>query len=102
MKIKKGDKVKILSGKDKGKTGSVTKVLSKSDKIIVEGINMMTKHQRPRKEGEKGAKVKFAAPIILSKAMVICPKCGKETRINFMIQEGGKKMRQCKKCKATF
>ena len=102
MKIKKGDKVKILSGKDKGKTGSVTKVLSKVSKIIVDGINLSTKHQRPRKEGEKGTKVKFAAPILISKAMVICPKCGKETRVSFLVQESGRKMRQCKKCSASF
>jgi len=102
MKIKKGDKVKILSGKDKGKSGSVTHVLSKSGKVIVDGINMLTKHQRPRKEGEKGAKVKFAAPINSSKVMVICPKCAKESRTGSIIQKDKKRVRQCKKCKATF
>ena len=102
MKIKKGDKVKILSGKDRGKSGSVTHVLSKSGKAVVDGINMLTKHQKPRKEGEKGTKVKFAAPISISKVMVICPKCGKETRVGFMIQEDKKRIRQCKKCKGTF
>ena len=102
MKIKKSDKVRILSGKDKGKVGPITKVLSKSGKIIVEGINMLNKHQRPRKEGEKGTKVQFAAPILISKVIVICPKCGKDTRVGFTIPESGKKMRQCKKCKATF
>ena len=93
MKIKKGDKVKILSGKDRGKSGSVTHVLSKSGKAVVDGINMLTKHQKPRKEGEKGTKVKFAAPISISKVMVICPKCGKETRVGFMIQEDKKRIR---------
>ncbi|MFC1612387.1 50S ribosomal protein L24 [Patescibacteria group bacterium] len=102
MKIKKGDKVRILSGKDKGKTGPVTRVLSKSGKVIVEGINMTTKHQRPRKEGDKGTKIQFPAPLVISNVIVICPKCGKETRINFIKQENNKKIRQCKKCKATF
>ncbi|MCG2694165.1 50S ribosomal protein L24 [Candidatus Parcubacteria bacterium] len=102
MKIQKGDKVKAMKGKDSGKTGSVVKVLKPRNKVIVEGINMLNKHQKPKKEGEKGVKIQFASPISVSNVMVICPKCGKETRVGFVIGENKKKMRQCKKCKATF
>lgn len=103
MKIQKNDKVKVIKGKDSGKSGSVIKVLKDKNKAIVERINMLNKHQKPKKEGEKGVKIQFASPINISNIMVICPKCGKETRVNFMKGEGNKKkMRQCKKCKATF
>lgn len=101
MKIRKGDKVKILSGKDKGKTGSVTKVLPKKEKIVVENVNLLTKHQRPKKQGEKGTKIKFAAPLNMSNAILVCPKCGKETRVGFIMQDKNK-LRQCKKCKESF
>lgn len=102
MKIKKGDKVKILAGKDRGKTGAVTRVLPEAGRIVVEGINMLTKHQRPRREGEKGTKIKFAAPLNVSNAILICPKCGKTTRAGHSQEEGGRKMRACKKCKGTI
>ena len=102
MKIQKGDKVKIIKGKDSGKSGSIVKVLKASNKVIVEGINMLTKHQKPKKEGEKGEKIQFASPINVSNVIITCPKCGKETRVGFAVGENKKKMRQCKKCKATF
>jgi large subunit ribosomal protein L24 len=101
MKIKKGDKIKVLLGKDSGKTGAVTKVLP-SGRVVVEGVNMLTKHQRPKKEGEKGTKVKFAAPIDMSNVMLVCPKCGKATRVGYVSEGAGKKLRSCKKCKGTF
>lgn len=100
MKIKKGDKVKILIGKDSGKTGAITKVLKNQERIVVDGINMLTKHQRPKKEGDKGVKVKFSAPINKSNVILVCPKCGKTTRVGYVA--GDKKLRQCKKCKGTF
>jgi len=100
MKIKKGDKIKVLIGKDSGKTGSVSKVLVDANRIVVDGVNMLTKHQRPKKEGEKGTKVKFAAPINVSNTMLVCPKCDKPTRIGY--SGADKKLRQCKKCKGTF
>ncbi len=101
MKIKKGDKVQVSVGKDKGKSGSVTKVLPEAGKVIVEGINVYTKHQRKRKEGDKGTKIQFAAPMNTAKLMVICPKCGKPARIGIVVQEKNK-MRQCKRCKGIF
>ncbi len=66
MKIKKGDNVKIITGKDKGKSGKITRVLVKENKVVVEGLNMMKKHQRPRKSGEKGSMVNMAMPIAAS------------------------------------
>lgn len=102
MKIKKGDKVKIIAGKERGKTGTVTRVLPEAGRIVVEGINMLTKHQRPRREGEKGTKIKFAAPLNASNAILVCPKCGKTTRIGFSQEENGKRMRSCKKCQGII
>ena len=101
MKIKKGDKVQVLAGKDKGKNGSVVKILPENGKVIVEGVNLRTKHQKKRKEGEKGTKIQFAAPMDAAKLMVICPKCGKPTRVGIVVQEKSK-LRKCKKCAASF
>ncbi len=97
MKIKKGDKVKILSGKDRGKKGKVIEVLPRQGKLIVENLNLAKKHLRPQKEGEKGKRVEVAIPLPASKVMLICPNCGKPTRIGYKI-EGKKKFRICKKC----
>lgn len=102
MKIKKGDKIQMLAGKDKGKIGPVMEVYPQEGRIVVEGVNMLTKHQRPKKEGEKGTKIKFASPFSIGKAMLICPKCGKATRVGYCTPAEGKKMRQCKKCKGLF
>ena len=98
MKIKKGDLVLIISGKDKGKTGKVTKALPKDLKILVEGVNLKKKHARPKKQGEKGQVVQIPAPLSISNVKVICPKCGKATRVGYAIDKDIKK-RVCKKCK---
>lgn len=102
MKIKKGDKVLIVAGKDRGKTGTVLRCLPKEKKIIIEGRNLITRHVRPRKEGEKGQRIKVPAPLSVSNAKLICPKCKKATRIGFSVEKGGKakKRRICKKCKS--
>lgn len=102
MKIKKDDKVKILAGKDRGKTGKVLQVLTEEKKIAVEGINILIKHMRPRRQGEKGQKIEFPAPFNISRAALICPKCDKTTRVNYKIGENKKKFRVCKKCKETI
>jgi len=106
MKIRKGDKVKILSGKDKGKTGKVLQVFPTANKVSVEGLNLLIKHMRPRRQGEKGQRIEFPAPLPLPKVSLICSKCGKETRVGFKYLEltigGGKKrkkVRVCKKCR---
>ena len=103
MNIKKNDKVKILSGKDKDKTGKVLQVLPEEGKISVEGLNLLIKHLRPQKQGEKGQRIEFPAFIQASNVALVCPKCGRATRVAHTVvkAEGkkDKKFRACKKCK---
>ncbi len=101
MKIKKGDQVKILSGKDRGKKGKILQILPSLDKVVVEGANLLTKHARAKRQGQKGERVKFSAPLHISNVMLICPKCNKPTRLGFKKVEN-KKVRICKKCKISF
>lgn len=104
MKIIKGDKIKIVSGKDKGKIASVVKVLSSVNKIVAEDVNMLKKHMRAKKEGQKGQVVRIAMPFNVSNAMLVCPKCGKITRVGRKIlgTGKGKSVRICKKCEAEI
>ena len=97
MKIKKGDTVQVLSGNDKGKKGEVLEVMPKTETLIVKGVNVRKKHIKPRKQGEEGGIISVECPIYASKASVICPKCGKPTKIGFMIEKDSK-VRICKKC----
>lgn len=97
LKIKKGDQVKILIGKDKGKIGKIIKVDYKTKKVIVEGLNLVKKHVRPRRQGEKGEIVQVARPIDISNVMLICPSCNKAIRVGFKVEEN-KKYRFCRKC----
>jgi len=102
MNIKTGDKVKILAGKDRSKTGKVLQVFPKTNRASVEGLNLLIKHMRPRRQGEKGQRIEFSAPLNLSNAMLVCPKCDKTTRVGhniITIQNKRKKVRVCKKCK---
>ena len=99
MKIKKGDKVLIISGKDKGKTGSVLKSFPKKGKILVEAINLKKKHIKPKKQGEQGQVLKISAPLDVSNTKFICPKCGKATRLSYKVTKE-KKFRICKKCQS--
>ncbi|MFH0859148.1 MAG: 50S ribosomal protein L24 [Patescibacteria group bacterium] len=97
MKIKKDDIVLIISGKYRGKTGKILKSFPKKNQILVEGINLRKKHQKPKKSGEKGQIIEIPVPLNISNAQLICPKCKKAVRIGYRI-EGGKKYRICKKC----
>lgn len=101
MKIKKNDNVIILSGKDKGKQGKILRVFPDREKVMVEGLNLMTKHVRPRKQGERGERVELPRAVFTGKVQVVCPKCSKPTRVGWQI-EGDKKERVCKKCLRTF
>ena len=101
MKIKKGDTVKVLSGNDKGKTGEVLEVLPKSEKVIVKGINIRKKSVKPRKQGEEGGIIPSEGAIHASKLAVVCPKCGKATRIGYVVEKD-EKVRVCKKCNAKI
>ena len=97
MKIRKGDQVLIISGKDKGRKGKVIEASPKEGRIVVEGINLRKKHMRPKKAGEKGQIVELPGPLSVSNVKLICPKCKKTTRVGYKL-EGEKKYRVCKKC----
>ena len=99
--VKTGDTVKIISGKDRGETGKVLAVSPKEGKVIVEGLNMVKKHVKPRRQGETGGIVDAECAIYASKVMPVCPKCGKATRVGHKI-EGDKKVRICKHCGAEL
>ena len=101
MNIKKDDKVIVLSGKDKGKQGEVLVAEPKAGKVIVKGVNVATKHQKPQKQGQEGGIIKVETPIYASKVQLVCPKCGKGTRVGHKITDG-KKVRVCKKCGAEI
>lgn len=101
MKVKKGDTVKMLAGKDRGKTGKILHSFPGKEKVIVEGLNIIKKHVRPKREGEKGQRVEVPRRIPLSNVMLICPKCSKGTRVGYKI-ENDNKFRICKKCGAEI
>ena len=101
MNVKKGDTVVVLSGKDKGKQGKVLGTVPSEDKVVVEGINMVTCHVKPRRQGETGGIVRREAALYASKVQVVCPKCKKGTRVAHKI-ENGKKTRVCKHCGAEL
>ncbi len=98
MKIKSGDKVIMLTGKDKGKSGKVLQVFAKESKVVVEGLNLAIKHQRARRQGEKGQRIQFPTAVAVSKVSLVCPKCGKAVRVGYKLEED-KKFRICSKCK---
>ncbi len=101
MSIRKDDKVIVISGKDKGKEGKVLSASPKTGKVIVEGVSVASKHVKPKKQGEQGGIVKVETPIYACKVMVVCPKCGKPTRVAHKA-DGGKNVRVCKKCGANL
>ncbi|PIS14440.1 50S ribosomal protein L24 [Candidatus Shapirobacteria bacterium CG09_land_8_20_14_0_10_39_12] len=101
MKIKKGDKVKILIGKDAGRTGTVEFVLGKKNEVLVGGLNIFKKHAKPRGEGDRGGIIDKSRPLNVAKVALICPKCGKTARVGYRTI-GGKKNRICLKCKTEI
>ena len=102
MNIKKGDTVQIISGEDKGKKGKVLQAMPSENKILVEGVNVRTKHTKPRRAGETGGIVKQSVAINASKAMVVCKKCNTVTRVAHTTLSDGTKVRTCKKCNAEL
>ena len=101
MNVKKGDTVVVLSGKDKGKKGKVLGTVPSELKVVVEGVNVVTCHTKPRRQGETGGIVKREAAIASCKVQVVCPKCDKATRVAHKIADG-KKTRVCKHCGAEL
>ncbi len=101
MKIKKGDKIKVRTGRDAGKTGVVERIYAKGEKVLVPGVNIYKKHIKKNQEMPQGGVVDLPRAIASSKVALICPKCGKTTRVGYVIEKE-KKLRKCKKCKKTF
>lgn len=102
LHIRKDDRVVVISGKDKGKKGKVLIAEPSSGKVVVEKVNMLTKHEKPKGQGKLGGIMHQEGPIFASKVMLVCGKCNKATRIAFKVMENGDKVRVCKKCGALF
>lgn len=102
LKVKKGDMVLVLVGKDRGKTGKVLAAIPAKARVLVEGRNIVKKHVRPRKAGEKGQRIEVPAPMPVSRVMVICPSCGKATRVGMKRERGEQRQRMCKKCQSVI
>lgn len=101
QRIKKGDTVEVIAGKDLGERGEVTAVLPKDNRVVVQGINVMKRHQKAKQAGSQQIPaqiVEFDAPLNLSNVMLVCPNCNKKTRVGFKVREDGFKVRVCKKC----
>jgi large subunit ribosomal protein L24 len=101
MKIKKGDKVKIISGKDKGREGKVERVLAKSGKIVIPGINLYKRHIKKNDKMPQGGIVDLPRPIAANKVMLVCPKCKKPTRVGYLVNNK-KKVRICRRCQSKL
>lgn len=101
QRIKKGDTVKVIAGKDKGFSGEVVAVMPKQNRVVVNGVNIMKKHEKARQVGNQQIPAQiteFEAPMDLSNVMLVCPKCDKSTRVGFNTRANGFKTRVCKKC----
>jgi large subunit ribosomal protein L24 len=99
MKVKKGDTILVIAGKDKGRTAKILKAFPKEMMVLVDGINLKKKHIKPKKEGEQGQVIKLPAPVDVSDVKFLCPKCGKAARIGYKMTKD-KKFRICKKCQS--
>lgn len=102
IRIKINDKVQVMTGKDKGKIGKVLQILPAMDKLVVEGVNVMYKHLRPQKKGEKGQRVQFNGPLAVSNVLLLCPKCSKPARLGLRQSAEGARARFCKKCQEVI
>jgi large subunit ribosomal protein L24 len=101
LKIKKGDKIIVLAGKDKGKTGTVERAILKTAEVIVSGINIVKKHVKVSKKNPAGGVIEIARPMPVGKAALVCPSCGKKTRVGYQ-KSGKEKNRICQKCGKTI
>ena len=98
LKLKKGDRVVVLSGKDVGKEGEITRVIRERNRVLVSGVNMAKKHQKPTSATTQGGIIDKDMPIDLSNVAIVCPSCNKPTRVGYRFDDGGTKYRMCKKC----
>ena len=101
MKLKKGDTVRVITGKDKGKEGVVQRVIPDQNKVIVSGVNIAAKHQRARRANEQGGIIDKDMPIHASNVALICGSCG-ATRVGYRVDDAGKKIRVCRKCQGDL
>ena len=101
MKLKKGDKVKITAGKDKGKDGVIEKAYSKMNKVLINNVNIYKKHIKKNEQMPQGGVVDLARPLDISKVAFHCPKCGKESKLGYLLEKG-KKFRVCKNCQSKI
>ena len=102
MHVKRGDKVVVIAGKDKGKEGNVIAAFPEQNKVIVEGVAVAKKHQKARMQGQASAIIDKEMPIDASNVMRVCPKCGKPSRVGVKVFDDGSKAKYCKKCGETF
>lgn len=102
LKVKKNDKVKVLHGKYSGKTGKVLRIEPSNERIYVEGINIIKRHTRKKSQNQPGGIISKEGPINISNVIVVCPSCGKTSRMGFEVKETGEKVRVCKKCGGQF
>lgn len=105
QRIKKGDTIEVIAGKDLGERGEVVTVLPKDNRVVISGVNILKKHQKARQAGTRQVAaqiVEFEGPIDLSNVMLVCPKCDKKTRVGFRVREDGYKVRVCKHCDAEI
>jgi large subunit ribosomal protein L24 len=101
QRIKRGDTIEVIAGKDKGIRGDVLRVMPKVNRVVVERVNIARKHQRPVQAGRQQVQpgiIEFEAPIHASNVMLVCPQCDKPTRVGFRYEEDGTKLRVCRKC----
>ena len=101
-KVKKNDTVVILSGRDKGKQGKVTQLFPREHLVVVEGLNLRVKHLRTKQRGRTGSRVQFAAPLPIAKVSLICPHCGKPTRVRVQVGPQGDRARVCRRCSQSI
>lgn len=98
LHIRKGDKVQVICGKDKGRVSTVIRAIPESHRVVVEKTNMVKKHMRPNQQNTQGGIIDMEAPLDVSNVMIVCPKCNKPTRVSVGKNDAGKKVRICKKC----
>ncbi|MDR1978596.1 MAG: 50S ribosomal protein L24 [Synergistaceae bacterium] len=98
MRIKKNDRVRVISGKDKGKEGKILRHIPVKDMVVVEGVNVVSRHTKPSQKNPQSGILKQEAPVYASKVMLVCPQCGAATRVGCSFLESGKKVRVCRKC----
>lgn len=102
MHVKRGDRVQVIAGKDKGSIGKVIRAIPDKGKVVVEGVAIVSKHQKARYQGQESGIIKMESPIDVSNVMRVCPKCNKPARTGVKVLADGSKVRYCKKCNETF